>query len=365
MSKQRIAFLVIALIGYLPFLAPVFPTAIESKSLENNKNKIADPAPLPPVINPLAQAGQFNFFIEGNMESRNGDIEGTGAIGGNLTLNGDLEYSINNGTTYQESNVFDDLVDGTYQIMVRNGSSGCEISYGSNVVLTDPTCGEICDNNIDDDGDGEIDCADAECGKPSNITVDATSPSNCPSLDNGTIIITATGANLSYSIDGGVSYQTGNNFQGLEAGSYDITVLNTITGCSTDHTSTVTLTDPTCAAAVEVCGTLWEDHNQNGIIDEINNSRLSGIKVELYTCDNTLLATTATDIYGTYLFTNLEPFLAQSNAACEDGLPAGTYQVKFLVPDCTKWIQCLNGQELLITGVESQNCVDFGLIPIM
>jgi len=73
-------------------------------------------------------------------------------------------YSIDNGDTYQDDNIFNNLTKGTYQIVVINSSTGCSTSHGSNVVLSDLICDEICGNEIDDDGDGEIDFQDEDCG---------------------------------------------------------------------------------------------------------------------------------------------------------------------------------------------------------
>jgi len=53
--------------------------------------------------NPTAAAQQFNFFIEEDMTSRNGDIEGAGAIGGNLTLDGSNTVASNRTGSFQVS----------------------------------------------------------------------------------------------------------------------------------------------------------------------------------------------------------------------------------------------------------------------
>ena len=60
----------------------------------------------------------------------------TGSIVINTTGT-NLEYSINNGTTWQSSNTFSNISVGTYTIKVRSGS--CEISNSSNIVLTAAT----------------------------------------------------------------------------------------------------------------------------------------------------------------------------------------------------------------------------------
>ena len=56
----------------------------------------------------------------------------------------DLEYSIDNGVTYQDANIFNDLIGGTYLVVVRvKTSTTCSEEYGTEVVLTEPLCAEL------------------------------------------------------------------------------------------------------------------------------------------------------------------------------------------------------------------------------
>ena len=122
---------------------------------------------------------------------------------------------------------------------------------------------ETCDNGVDDDGDGQIDCADNEC-QPNINSVIINSPSNCPALNNGQITIAYSGSNLEFSIDGGTTFQSTNIFPGLSSGNYNIRVRNTLTGCFTDYGSNpVVLTDPDCT---EICDNGIDD-NGNGLVD--------------------------------------------------------------------------------------------------
>lgn len=62
---------------------------------------------------------------------------------------------------------------------------------------------------------------------------------------------------------------------------------------------------------------MWEDVNNNGVVDA-GEPGIAGVRVELLTPDgNTVLATTTTDAAGNYLFT---------------GLVAGTYRVRVTTP---------------------------------
>ena len=77
---------------------------------------------------------------------------------------GTLSYSINNSPVWQTSNEFPNLGVGLYYILVKN-DAGCTTSYTLNPVKFDLIpCTEICDDNIDNDNDGLVDCDDPDCG---------------------------------------------------------------------------------------------------------------------------------------------------------------------------------------------------------
>ncbi len=173
-----------------------------------------------------------------------------------------LRYSISNGSSYQSSSTFTGLSAGNYTIRVRNINTGCFVNHSSNTSLTDPSCSENCTNGIDDDGDGQVDCADNDCNAPSINGVSESHPDNCPNIDNGQITISATGSSLRYSINNGNSYQSSNIFTGLGPGNYTIRVRNNSTGCEITHSNTITLIDPNCA---EICDNGIDDDGDNYI----------------------------------------------------------------------------------------------------
>ena len=75
-----------------------------------------------------------------------------------------LEYSIDNGITWQVSNIFSALTAGSYNLKIRNSLTSCEYTYTPNpIVLSAPTCVEICNDGIDNDGNGSTDCDDIAC----------------------------------------------------------------------------------------------------------------------------------------------------------------------------------------------------------
>ena len=124
-------------------------------------------------------------------------------------------------------------------------------------------CQEICDNGIDDDGDGQIDCADGDCGTPTITSVNEVSPTDCTTANNGQITITATGSFLVYSIDEGTTFDISPVFENLAEGTYTIAVKNTITNCKVYYPNTITLVAPSCQ---EICDNNIDDDG-DGLVD--------------------------------------------------------------------------------------------------
>ena len=164
------------------------------------------------------------------------DANCNGANNGSITINanggtGTLQYSIDNGVTYQSGNVFSNLSPGSYNIVVQD-ANGCTTTTTANI--TEPTAVVISGTPVTD--------------------------ANCNGANNGSITINANGGTgaLQYSIDNGVTYQSGNIFSSLSPGSYNI-VVQDANGCTT--TATANITEPT---AVVISGTPVTDANCNG-----------------------------------------------------------------------------------------------------
>ena len=114
----------------------------------------------------------------------------------------DIQYSIDGGTTFQDSNTFDGLNGGVYEVVIQSGE-GCQdtqtVTVGSantpqitDFIAIDPTCGEQ---------NGSISIS-AESGTPP----------------------------YTYSIDGGMNFQTESDFNDLAGATYSIAVMDD-TGC--------------------------------------------------------------------------------------------------------------------------------------
>jgi len=144
--------------------------------------------------------------------SNNGSITAFGSGG-----TPPLQYSIN-GNTYQPGNIFPGITPGTYTVYVKD----------ANNCLATTT---------------------VTVGNSPAPTVTATSTAAACTNSNGTVTATGTGgiAPLEYSING-ISFQPGNIFTGLAAGTYTVTVRDA-TGCTNIVTVTVAVTNAPVANA--------------------------------------------------------------------------------------------------------------------
>ncbi|HRO05689.1 MAG TPA: gliding motility-associated C-terminal domain-containing protein [Ferruginibacter sp.] len=138
-----------------------------------------------------------------------------GVDNGSITLTsgtGDapFTYSIDGGTTFQASNVFNGLAPGAYTAVIRD-NNGC--TFTTNLTVNAGT----------------------------SITSTSTStPTSCPGVDNGTITVTPTSGTAphTFSIDGGTTYQASATFNGLASGTYTITIRDD-SGCTGTVDATV------------------------------------------------------------------------------------------------------------------------------
>ena len=142
--------------------------------------------------------------------------ENCGVMDGSLTINGSggtgtLVYSIDGGINFQSTNTFNGLSSGTYNIVVQD-DNGCQFNGTGNV---------------------------SGSGGSTISTINVTDPL-CNGANDGTITITATGgiAPLQYSINGGISFQSANNFTTVSSGIYVIVVLDAA-GCQSFDTTQV------------------------------------------------------------------------------------------------------------------------------
>ena len=154
---------------------------------------------------------------------------------GSISVTPDLSgisYSINGGSTYQSSGNFTGLAAGSYNIEIRNDSTGCFTTYASNpIVLTDPPCIEICTDGMDNDDDGLVDCDDPDCYNGFNVNLTSSDPQLCLP---GTIDITAnaSGGNGTYiyAWDNGLGSDSSYTVSPPSTTIYNVTVQD-VNGC--------------------------------------------------------------------------------------------------------------------------------------
>ncbi len=178
----------------------------ENGSCEISQDNVVLQDPVQPNIsnvntqNPSA-CGMSNGFI-------------TISASGNST-----EFSINGGNTYQTSNLFENLGEGSFNISVRNQDGSCRVLYNQNPVLL--SSGSLVDiTNVD------VQHANSCEGTTGMITISATG-----------------GSSFLYSINGGNTTQSFNIFTNVSGGNYDIVVSNSDGSCPEEYPTIIVLNE--------------------------------------------------------------------------------------------------------------------------
>jgi large repetitive protein len=203
--------------------------------IRNQDNTCSKPYPGNPVVINAGQAPAIVTVVKTKPTTCGGS---DGKI--EITAQGTavLEYSINNGVSYQASNVFTGLASGSYNVVVRYANtSSCTASVPNCVIPASVA--------------------------PTISGISATPVSDCGQAD-GTITVAASGgvAPLQYSINNGASYQLSNIFTGVAAGTYTIKVRNADGSCEVTHNVNINVTAPIAPSIVSAtpttatCGTL-------------------------------------------------------------------------------------------------------------
>ncbi|OIN56258.1 Ig-like domain-containing protein [Arsenicibacter rosenii] len=165
-----------------------------------------------------------------------------------------VEYSFDNGASYQSGSSKSGLASGVYLVKVRTLASGCESGPVSVTVNGAP--------------DG-----------PFTPTVDVVQPT-C-SLSTGTMTVTAPASGVEYSFDNGASYQSGSSKSGLASGVYLVKVRSLASGCESGPVSvtvngapavpsapTASVVQPTCSVPT---GTITIITSQTGVDYSFDN----------------------------------------------------------------------------------------------
>ena len=134
--------------------------------------------------------------------------ESNGILDVNAT-GSNLQYSLDNGISYQNTSLFSNLAAGIYTIRIRDSVS--------------TTCTDT------------LVYAFLGIAQPTINSVAATVPSACNASDGSIRISASGGSNLRYSIDGGQTYAANNIFNNLSAGTYYIFVSNNAGSCVEEY----------------------------------------------------------------------------------------------------------------------------------
>jgi gliding motility-associated-like protein len=161
-----------------------------------------------PVIIEQPQAPTINNIFAN-------DPTGCGVENGSISISATSaispEFSIDNGNTWQISNIFSDLPAGTYPVMVRNGTLTCPVT-GDTIFL--------------------------EFNGPTSPTIDSVSTTNltsCTALNGIIRFHVADTVDLEYSIDNGATWSANPNYTDLSAGTYFLQSRNEATNCVSVH----------------------------------------------------------------------------------------------------------------------------------
>ncbi len=175
-----------------------------------------------------------------------------------LTASGGTSYAWSNGLGSGATKTVTPASTTTYTVTVTN-AAGCTAT--STVTVNVGVCAEVCDNGIDDDGDGLIDCADPDCASSFTVNTTATSPAICRG-ENTTISASASGGTgpYTYAWNNGLGNGVSQNISPLATTAYTVTVTSA-PGCTS--TAQVTITVNFCA---ENC-TDGIDNDGDGLID--------------------------------------------------------------------------------------------------
>jgi len=225
---------------------------------------------------------QYNGADLSCHNSTNGEITVTAAGG-----TGTKQYSNNNGTSWQASNIFSSLAAGTYQIKIKDANN-CETA-ATQVVITAP-----------------VQLTVASAVKTSYNGADL----SCHNSTNGEITVTAAGGTgtKQYSKDNGSNWQASNIFSSLAAGTYQIKIKDA-NNCETAATQVV-ITAPvqlTVASATKKTYNGADLSCHNSTDGEITVTAAGGTGAKQYSRNN------GTSWQASNIFS---------------GLAAGTYQIK-------------------------------------
>ena len=236
------------------------PTVRDANGCERTLVNVVVSAPTQLTVASAVKT-QYNGADLNCHNSTNGEITVTAAGG-----TGTKQYSKDNGSNWQASNVFSSLAAGSYDIKIKD-ANGCETS-ATQVVIVAPTQLTV-----------------ASATKTSYNGADL----SCHNSTNGEITVTSAGGTgtKQYSKDNGSNWQASNVFSSLAAGSYNIKIKDA-NGCETSATQVVIVapTQLTVASAVKTQYNGADLSCHNSTNGEITVTSAGGTGTKQYSKDN-------------------------------------------------------------------------------
>lgn len=188
---------------------------------------------------------------------------------------GAIEYSIDNGSTWHNNQLFQNLGEATFQVKLRNTDGTCVVNAG-NVFLQEPE-------------------------PPTAIIQASENPTDC-GVDDGRIIIAATGGSgaYRYSVDGGIIWSANDTISNLGGAEYLVKVANADGTCVTEvgfavlqspvppSNATFTTADPTkCSGkdgviTITAEGAMALEYSIDGGFTWQGHSNFNGLKEDTY-----------------------------------------------------------------------------------
>ncbi|MBK7212002.1 MAG: hypothetical protein IPH88_01625 [Bacteroidales bacterium] len=203
-----------------------------------------------------------------------------GVISISASGNGNLMFSIDNGTNWSSDSIFNNLPIGSYWLTIKDGN--CELPFVQNPLVI---------NTIAGPGIVSASSTDASCG-----------------LSNGTIIIEGNGTGtLLYSIDNGTNWSVSSSFDSLAAGNY-----------------LVRIKDDNCESVYP---------NNPVIINNLGGPQIVGVAFSDASCglSNGIITISAS---GSGLLFSIDDGFSWSNSGDFDSLSAGNYLVRVKNANC-------------------------------
>jgi len=199
-----------------------------------------------------------------------------------ITATGTDSYSIDNGTTWQTSNVFNNLAAGTYTIKVKSVND-CETSYYTTVTLTAPATLAVTIS-----GESAV-CAGADATLSTTVT-GGTTPYTYQWTPNAetTADITATPATTT-SYD--VTVKDANNCTAINSKTVTVNALPTITISGSDYVCNDATTTLTASGAGTGGSYLWDNSTSNAVRENLSEGTYTVIGTDANGCKNTASAT--------------------------------------------------------------------------